>query len=90
MKHPISLQELILNIKHIFDEQTIYAEQPWDITSKAITLSDSDKMEILIEDKYYSYFLEVFIIKELIEDLANSLSTQDLVFRIIEYAINDA
>ncbi|MBU0407034.1 hypothetical protein [Acinetobacter baumannii] len=72
------------------DDQTIYAEQPWDITSQAIALSDSDKMEIIIEDKYYSYFLEVFIIKELIEDLPNSVSSQDLVFRIIEYAINDA
>lgn len=90
MKYPICLQEVILNIKHISDEQTIYAEQPWDITSQAIALSDSDKMEIIIEDKYYSYFLEVFIIKELIEDLPNSISSQDLVFRIIEYAINDA
>ncbi|MDF2791878.1 MAG: hypothetical protein K0S80_4980, partial [Neobacillus sp.] len=35
----MSLQEMISNIEHISDEHTIYAEQPWDITSKAIALS---------------------------------------------------
>lgn len=90
VKYPMSLQEVISNIEHISDEQTIYAEQPWGITSKAIALSDDEKMEVIIEDKCYSYFLEIFIIKELIEELGNSLNSQDLVLRIIQYAINDA
>jgi len=47
-------------------------------------------MEVIIKDKCYSYFLEVFIIKELIEDLDESLNNQELVFKIIQYAINDA
>ncbi len=47
-------------------------------------------MEVFIKDTYYSYFLELFIIKELIEDLDDSLNNQDLVFKIIQYAINDA
>ncbi|NUF85770.1 hypothetical protein, partial [Acinetobacter seifertii] len=68
----------------------IYAEQPWDITSKAIALSNDETMEVIIKDKCYSYFLEVFIIKELIEDLDDSLNNQELVFKIIQYAINDA
>lgn len=90
VKYPMSLQEVISNIEHISDEQTIYAEQPWGITSKAIALSDDGKIEVIIKDKCYNYFLEVFIIKELIEDLGNSLNSQDLVLRIIQYAINDA
>lgn len=84
------LQEMISNIEHISDEHTIYAEQPWDITSKALALSNDEKMEVFIKDTCYSYFLEVFIIKELIEDLDDSLNNQDLVFKIIQYAINDA
>ena len=90
MKNPLSLQEMISNIEYISDEHTIYTEQPWGITSKAIALSNDEKMEVIIKDKCYSYFLEVFIIKELIEDLDDSLNNQELVFKIIQYAINDA
>lgn len=90
MKHPTSLQEMISNIEYISDKQTIYVEQPWVITSKAIVLSDDEKMEVIIEDKCYSYFLEVFIIRDLMEDLDNSLNNRDLVLRIIQYAKNDA
>ncbi|MFV5357718.1 hypothetical protein VXQ28_09850 [Acinetobacter oleivorans] len=90
MKYPPSLQEMISNIKHISDEHTIYVEQPWGITSKAIALSNDEKIEVIIKDKCYIYFLKVFIIKGLIEDLDDFLNNQELVFKIIQYAINDA
>jgi hypothetical protein len=37
-----------------------------------------------------SLFLEVFLIKELIEDLKDKLSKEDIANNIIEYAKNDA
>lgn len=49
-----------------------------------------EMIEVYIDGKQYAYFLEVFIIRELITDLDDSLNIEDLIQRIIKYAVDDA
>ncbi|MFV5536603.1 hypothetical protein VXQ47_17800 [Acinetobacter pittii] len=85
----MNLQEMISNIEYLSDEQTIYVEQPWNISSNTIAQSDDEMIEVYIDGKHYAYFLEVFIIRELITDLDDSLNIEDLIQRIIKYAVDD-
>ncbi|MDC5297563.1 hypothetical protein OHW83_06775 [Acinetobacter baumannii] len=93
----MNLLNIISNIKNFSDEYTIYAESPWTTLSDAIVVEEPEDgaMKISDSDKVYEYFLEIFIVKDLLSDLSqissfNKLTVEDQVNRIIEYAINDA
>lgn len=93
----MNLLNIISNIKNFSDEYTIYAESPWTTLSDSIVIEEPEDgaMKISDSDKVYEYFLEIFIVKDLLSDLSqipnfNKLTIEDQVNRIIEYAINDA
>lgn len=93
----MNLLNIVSNIKNFSDEYTIYAESPWTILSDAIVIEEPEDgaMKISDRDKAYEYFLEIFIVKDLLSGLSqipsfNKITIEDQVNRIIEYAINDA
>ncbi|MGC7560412.1 hypothetical protein [Pasteurella sp. PK-2025] len=81
------LYEIIKNINHYNIEDTIYSEEPWNIYSQSIVINEDEYC-----DQGYSakkYFLEVFLVKELLDDLPSESSLEEKCNRIIYYAIND-
>ena len=71
------------------DLMTVYVKTPWNRNSDAIIVPQPDDGNTApIEG--HNYFLEVFIIKDFLEDLESSQVSVEACDRIIEYAINDA
>jgi hypothetical protein len=78
----MTLNEIIQNIDTFDPEHTIYIDEYWNPDSKAIVCYEPDDGHA---PEGYEYFLEVFLVQEVIEDLGSSS-----VDRIIAYAQNDA
>lgn len=78
------------------DEGTIYAATPWREDSKALVLDEPELGEVPSEAEKLglTYFLEVSIARDFLEEWATSLDgspmPQEKCFRLIQYAINDA
>lgn len=87
-ENKMKLYEIIQNIDNYNIEDTIYSEEPWDITSESLVIDEANFSQLKNHSK--KYFLEVFLVKELLEDLPNELSLKEKCKRIIYYAINDA
>lgn len=90
----MNLLEVLLNIEEYSDEETIYAVKDWTVASDTIVMVEPDDgaLEFTVDRRVYSYFLEVFLIKELLSDLSekNELPLEGKALRIIQYASNDA
>ena len=92
----MNIQEIIANLDAFDEELTIYAQKPWHTTSLGIIEKEPENGELPIKAKIggYSYFLEIFVAKEFLEDYCNNVNPNasliDRTNRIIEYAINDA
>ena len=73
-------------------EDILFVEEPWTIEANTQIITDERGQTVLnINGKKYTYFLEVFIINELFEDLDGENMTFAKKFqRIIEYASTDA
>jgi hypothetical protein len=68
---------------------TVYARREWTPDSDAIiTQQPEDGSTVPIDGN--DYFLEVFIIKEWLDELGCQCVTTEQCNRIIQYAINDA
>jgi hypothetical protein len=67
-------------------------EEPWAIEANIQIIPDDQSQTVQdINGKKYTYFLEIFIINELLEEFSvKNMTLEEKCRRIIEYAINDA
>jgi hypothetical protein len=99
----MTLSEIIANIDQQNEEATIFAKKVDEkyLPSSQAVLVELDDEELHspikeIADKHcpgFDYFLEVFLVKDLLEDLENTVGYKSLeqrIDRIIHYAEFDA
>ena len=99
----MTLRELISNIDHQNEEATIFAKKvdgKFSPTSEAVVIEiDEDELQTPTQEiaekqcPGFDYFLEVFLVKEVIENLGTTVGYKSLekqVERIILYAESDA
>jgi len=99
----MDIQKLIANVNDLPDDAVIYAkrvEGRFHHSSEAVSIElteeEIDEMTEDISAKYcpgYDYFLEVALIKELLEDIADDPefnSVEEKARRVIHYAEFDA
>ena len=99
----MTVSEIIANIDEQNEEATIFAKKIDErfLPSSEAVLVELDDEELHsptkeIADKYclgFDYFLEVFLVKDLLEDLKNTVGFKSLeqqIDRIIHYAEFDA
>ena len=92
------LIQLVERLDELDDEDTIYACEPWTQNSEAMVApdpeSDPDGTPPEATEAGMTYFLEVFIAREVVEGWTASLDEKPTLAetcqRVIEYAINDA
>jgi hypothetical protein len=79
-------------IEQYSSEDILFVEEPWTIEANIQIIPDEQDLTVInINGRKYTYFLEVFIINELFEDLdGKNMTFEEKCQRIIEYAINDA
>ena len=88
----MTLSEVVDNLHTLNDEYTIYAKTPWSETSQAVVCPEPKDgkppagMDV-------TYFLEVFIAREFLEDWESSTgrgaTLRERVGRLIQYAAVD-
>jgi len=90
----MTLIEAIGNLEKHDAEATIYATEPWRAESQAVVAFEPEEGGVPAEAENLSYFLEVFIAREFLEDWELTLESpsrlQERCARLIQYAINDA
>lgn len=93
----MTLAELLDDLDHLDGKLTIYAvkDPDWSANSLAVARLESDKDEISDAAHGMSYFLEVYIAREVMEEWADRHDGQeptidDKCRAIIYYAENDA
>ncbi len=88
----MTLAEILLKLAELPAEATIVAEKPWKPTSRASVRDIPTAVLSELEIEGQSYFLEVFIARDLCDDLRSAGVTDDaaLVQSVIKYAIDDA
>jgi hypothetical protein len=94
------LIKLVERLDELDDEDTIYVCEPWTEDSDAMVARDDPDSGLPFEtpreaaDAGMTYFLEVFVACEFLEDWTASLDEKPTLAatcrRLIEYAINDA
>lgn len=86
------LLDVIQNLAAYESTWTIFAAQPWTPQSMAAVAYEPDSGDLPVEAKDFGlkYFLEVFIAREILEDLGGAPDPESQCKRIIQYAINDA
>lgn len=91
-----TLCDLLANLDELDAEATIYARPPWGPDAAALVEHEPDQggLPEKASNQGMTYFLEVFIAKELLEDWHSNQTTlpskEETCNRIIEYAIHDA
>ena len=89
----MKLLEVIRKLSTLDDTFTIYAAKPWSEHSSADLVGGADAQSAR-SNSNLSYFLEVAIAKELMDDWCKSLkeppSVEEKCARLIRYAIDDA
>jgi hypothetical protein len=92
----ITLIDIIRDLDSFDNEGIICATKPWTESSHAIVVIEPQARRLPAEAEKFgmSYFLDVFIAREFLEDwIANldaSPTLQQRCARLIQYAINDA
>jgi hypothetical protein len=92
----MTLAEAIRDLDSLDEESTIYAAEPWSADSQAVVVPEPDSGSLPTEARKLGlkYFLEVSITREFLEGWVGSLeaepTTQDMVTRVIQYAVDDA
>lgn len=97
----MTLENLISQINNYQDEQTVFAKKvggQFSGQSEVILIElTEEELEVPTSEiaakkcPGFEYFLEIFLIKEIIEDFAlNKENPEQVVNRIIYYAENDA
>lgn len=89
----MNLGDILQGIDDFSEEATILAQEPWSPSSRAVVREfpvDQPVAEMIDEGR--TYFLEVSIAREVIEDLRSGggLMGAALYERVIRYASDDA
>ena len=88
----MKLIEVIEKIDDLDDEATIWVKVDEELntsTKAVVAAEDESGLNPIFSGVKYSYFLEVFIAKEIIETMPEATISQK-VNRVIYYTINDA
>ncbi len=92
----MKLIDVVKNLKILDSELTIYAKQPWGVTSYcevALEPEDGSYPEVF-ERKDLEYFIEIFIADEFVdgwnEGFSHTPTVEEQTSRLIQYAENDA
>ncbi|MES2996026.1 MAG: hypothetical protein V4733_04365 [Verrucomicrobiota bacterium] len=90
----MTLIEVIRDLENHHAEATIYATEPWSEKSRAVVAFEPEEGGVPVEAENLSYFLEVFVARDFLEDWEPTLefppTLQERCARLIQYAINDA
>lgn len=90
------LADITARLSELDRNDTIYASEPWTAASDAIVATEPDTGGLPAEavKRGMSYFLEVSIAGDFIEDWTTSLGQEPepdaICQRLIDYTINDA
>lgn len=85
------LSDIIERIAEFDDELTVYVAPEWTPKSAALVAREPDAGGLPAEasSRQLKYFLEVFVIKEVLDGL-ETLDNEARTARLIAYAMNDA
>lgn len=92
----MTLLEIIRNLESFDNEGIICARKPWAENSEAIVVVEPQarRLPAQAERLGLDYFLDVFIVREFLEDWTANLdkepTLQEKCARMIKYAITDA
>jgi hypothetical protein len=90
----MKLLDVVQQVGALDDELTIYARHPWRPTSDVQLAIEGSKEEAAAKDVGLSYFVEVFIARDFLEDwragMERTPTVEQSCERLIEYAMNDA
>jgi len=93
-RQAMRLTEIVSRLEEQDAEGTIYARQPWSLSSDACVEMEGSDGERSAKADGLSYFLEVSIAVEFLEDWRlqqkKEPSADQSCERLIQYAINDA
>ncbi len=90
-KDEMDLFHILLNIDQFSEEETIYVEHPWTLESEAqvIYIKDKATSTIHLENKVYAYFLDIYLVDELLAQFANqNLCLRTVYQRIVEFSLD--
>jgi len=88
----VNLFYLLLNLDEFPANHLIYAELPWTLESKAISIDKNSKPELNlnINNIEYSYFLEMAMARKLLQVYStNNVCLADTCQRVIEYVLRE-
>jgi len=83
---------ILLNLNEFPADHLIYAELPWTLESKAISIDKNSKPELNlnINNIEYSYFLEIAMARKLLQVYStNNVCLADMYQRVIEYVLQE-
>lgn len=90
----MTLLEAVQRLNSLDIDSTIYAAEPWTPNSEVVLLRETDAGGLTSQDlpEGITYFLEVFIAREVLEDWVpqNVPTLLDKCARLIQYATYDA
>ena len=92
----MTLREILNNIEQISDEHVIYARKDpeWDLDSSAVLLRLDDAVDVHSHLENLTYFLEIGIVKEVLEVWqqwrGRKPNELERIESILYYANNDA
>lgn len=92
----MTLSDIVLDLDDLDPEQTIYVREPWQIESEALVAYEPEDggMPDSVRILNLSYFIEVGIAREFIQDWQASIVTQasleQKIDRLIDYVHNDS
>lgn len=96
MGHVMKLSDAIINVFELDDDATVYAVEPWGPDSEVALVRHpgTEGVPELVVEAGMTYFLEVHIVQQFLEDWITPLREKPtlpaIVQRVIDYAINDA
>jgi len=83
---------ILLNLNEFPANHLIYAELPWTLESKAISIDKNSKpeLDLNINNIEYSYFLDVAMARKLLQVYStNNVCLADTCQRVIEYVLRE-
>lgn len=92
----MTLLDVVLEIDSFDESGTIYLSLPWTEASKAIVVIPSlaESTAVKANDCEFSYFLEIAIAREFLEDWMKTSNARPTLHeqcaRLIQYVVNDA
>jgi hypothetical protein len=94
MATPDTLIGILNKLGDLDEASIVYASEPWTMTSQSVVASEPEEggLPSAALGIGASYFLEVAIVKELLEDWPSDWpsTAQAKCQRVIDYALNDA